>query len=93
LKGAIRHETDRHFFEAGCWAHTGQDSSSGVGAESVIGIFFRTVYIGYALGNMAEGIDTDRIIKMCLFTIFPGAYRRPELCKQKYVKTDEKGGR
>jgi putative hydrolase of HD superfamily len=27
----------------------------------------RTVYIGYVLGAMVDGADTDRLVKMCLF--------------------------
>jgi putative hydrolase of HD superfamily len=80
-------------FEAGMLKRTPRTGFQflGSGAESVAEHIFRTVYIGYALGNMAEGADTDRIIKMCLFHDLPEA-RTGDLnyVNKKYVKTDEK---
>lgn len=62
----------------------------GSGSESVAEHIFRTVYIGYALGNMAQDADTDKIIKMCLFHDLPEA-RTGDLnyVNKKYVKPDE----
>ena len=80
-------------FEAGMLKRTPRTGYQflGSGAESVAEHIFRTVYIGYALGHLAEGADTDRIIKMCLFHDLPEA-RTGDLnyVNKKYVKTDEK---
>lgn len=61
----------------------------GSGAESVAEHIFRTVYIGFALGRLAVDIDTDRLIKMCLFHDLPEA-RTGDLnyVNKKYVKAD-----
>ena len=79
-------------FEAGMLKRTPRTGFQflGSGAESVAEHIFRTVYIGYVLGNMAEGIDADRIIKMCLFHDLPEA-RTGDLnyVNKKYVKTNE----
>ena len=80
-------------FEAGMLKRTPRTGFQflGSGAESVAEHIFRTVYIGYALGHLAGGTDTDRIIKMCLFHDLPEA-RTGDLnyVNKKYVKTDEK---
>jgi putative hydrolases of HD superfamily len=80
-------------FEAGMLKRTPRTGFQflGSGAESVAEHIFRTVYIGYVLGYMAEGANTDRIIKMCLFHDLPEA-RTGDLnyVNKKYVKTDEK---
>ncbi len=80
-------------FEAGMLKRTPRTGFQflGSGAESVAEHIFRTVYIGYALGSMSEGADTDRIIKMCLFHDLPEA-RTGDLnyVNKKYVKTDVK---
>jgi len=80
-------------FEAGMLKRTPRTGFQflGTGAESVAEHIFRTVYIGYVLGNLAEGADADRIIKMCLFHDLPEA-RTGDLnyVNKKYVKTDEK---
>jgi len=80
-------------FEAGMLKRTPRTGFQflGSGAESVAEHIFRTVYIGYVLGNLAEGADADRIIKMCLFHDLPEA-RTGDLnyVNKKYVKTDEK---
>lgn len=80
-------------FEAGMLKRTPRTGYQflGSGSESVAEHIFRTVYIGYALGNMSEGADTDRLIKMCLFHDLPEA-RTGDLnyVNKKYVKTDEK---
>lgn len=79
-------------FEAGMLKRTPRTGFQflGSGAESVAEHIFRTVYIGYALGNMAEEADTDRIVKMCLFHDLPEA-RTGDLnyVNKKYVKADE----
>jgi putative hydrolase of HD superfamily len=61
----------------------------GSGAESVAEHIFRTVYIGYTLGKMMKNVDTDRLIKMCLFHDLPEA-RTGDLnyVNKKYVKSD-----
>ncbi|MCI0470019.1 MAG: HD domain-containing protein [Nitrospirae bacterium] len=63
----------------------------GSGAESVAEHIFRTVYIGYTLGKMTENVDSDRIIKMCLFHDLPEA-RTGDLnyVNKKYVSADER---
>ena len=80
-------------FEAGMLKRTPRTGFQflGSGAESVAEHIFRTVYIGYVLGNMTEAADTDRIIKLCLFHDLPEA-RTGDLnyVNKKYVKTDEK---
>jgi putative hydrolase of HD superfamily len=62
----------------------------GTGAESVAEHIFRTSYIGYALGKMDESINTDRLIKMCLFHDLPEA-RTGDLnyVNKKYVEANE----
>jgi putative hydrolase of HD superfamily len=81
-------------FEAGMLKRTPRTGFQflGSGSESVAEHIFRTVYIGYALGNMTEGADTDRIVKMCLFHDLPEA-RIGDLnyVNKKYVKADEAG--
>ena len=61
----------------------------GSGAESVAEHIFRTVYIGYTLGKMTKNVDTDRLIKMCLFHDLPEA-RTGDLnyVNKKYVRAD-----
>ncbi|MEW5745837.1 MAG: HD domain-containing protein [Nitrospirota bacterium] len=79
-------------FEAGMLKRTPRTGFQflGSGAESVAEHIFRTVYIGYALGHLAGAVDTDRIIKMCLFHDLPEA-RTGDLnyVNKKYVKADE----
>lgn len=62
----------------------------GSGDESVAEHIFRTICIGYTLGNLAKDADTDRLIKMCLFHDLPEA-RTGDLnyVNKKYVKADE----
>jgi 5'-deoxynucleotidase YfbR-like HD superfamily hydrolase len=78
-------------FEAGMLKRTPRSGFQflGSGAESVAEHIFRTVYIGYALGRLAENVDTDRVIKMCLFHDLPEA-RTGDLnyVNKKYVKAD-----
>jgi putative hydrolase of HD superfamily len=78
-------------FEAGMLKRTPRTGFQflGSGAESVAEHIFRTVYIGYALGRLAENVDTDKVIKMCLFHDLPEA-RTGDLnyVNKKYVKAD-----
>lgn len=78
-------------FEAGMLKRTPRTGFQflGSGAESVAEHIFRTVYIGYTLGNMAKNVDTDRLIKICLFHDLPEA-RTGDLnyVNKKYVKVD-----
>lgn len=79
-------------FEAGMLKRTPRTGFQflGSGAESVAEHIFRTVYIGYALGRMTKNVDTDKLIKMCLFHDLPEA-RTGDLnyVNKKYVKADE----
>ena len=61
----------------------------GSGAESVAEHIFRTVYIGYTLGRLSKGVDTDKLIKLCLFHDLPEA-RTGDLnyVNKKYVRPD-----
>ena len=78
-------------FEAGMLKRTPRTGFQflGSGAESVAEHIFRTVYIGYTLGKMTKNVDTDRLIKMCLFHDLPEA-RTGDLnyVNKKYVKPD-----
>jgi putative hydrolase of HD superfamily len=79
-------------FEAGMLKRTPRTGFQflGSGAESVAEHIFRTVYIGYTLGRLSKNVDTDRMIKMCLFHDLPEA-RTGDLnyVNKKYVKADE----
>lgn len=79
-------------FEAGMLKRTPRTGFQflGSGAESVAEHIFRTTYIGFVLGKMTEGVDADRIIKMCLFHDLPEA-RTGDMnyVNKKYVDVDE----
>jgi len=79
-------------FEAGMLKRTPRTGFQflGSGAESVAEHIFRTVYIGYALGRLSKDVDTDKLMKMCLFHDLPEA-RTGDLnyVNKKYVKADE----
>ena len=79
-------------FEAGMLKRTPRTGFQflGSGAESVAEHIFRTVYIGYTLGRLSKDVDTDKLIKMCLFHDLPEA-RTGDLnyVNKKYVKADE----
>lgn len=79
-------------FEAGMLKRTPRTGFQflGSGAESVAEHIFRTVYIGYTLGNLADDIDVNKLIRMCLFHDLPEA-RTGDLnyVNKKYVKADE----
>jgi putative hydrolase of HD superfamily len=78
-------------FEAGMLKRTPRTGFQflGSGAESVAEHVFRTVYIGYTLGRLAGNVDTDRLIKLCLFHDLPEA-RTGDLnyVNKKYVRAD-----
>ena len=78
-------------FEAGMLKRTPRTGFQflGSGAESVAEHIFRTVYIGYTLGRLSKGVDTDKLIKLCLFHDLPEA-RTGDLnyVNKKYVKPD-----
>jgi putative hydrolase of HD superfamily len=79
-------------FEAGMLKRTPRTGFQflGSGSESVAEHIFRTVYIGYTLGHLSKGVDTDRLIRMCLFHDLPEA-RTGDLnyVNKKYVTADE----
>jgi 5'-deoxynucleotidase YfbR-like HD superfamily hydrolase len=79
-------------FEAGMLKRTPRSGFQflGSGAESVAEHIFRTTYIGFALGKMANHVDVDRLIKMCLFHDLPEA-RTGDLnyVNKKYVDANE----
>ncbi|HET6513876.1 MAG TPA: HD domain-containing protein [Thermodesulfovibrionales bacterium] len=79
-------------FEAGMLKRTPRTGFQflGSGAESVAEHIFRTVYIGYTLGHLAKDVDTDRLIKICLFHDLSEA-RTGDLnyVNKKYVTADE----
>jgi putative hydrolase of HD superfamily len=78
-------------FEAGMLKRTPRTGFQflGSGAESVAEHIFRTVYIGYTLGRLSKNVDTDKLIKICLFHDLPEA-RTGDLnyVNKKYVKAD-----
>jgi putative hydrolase of HD superfamily len=80
-------------FEAGMLKRTPRSGFQflGTGAESVAEHIFRTTYIGYALGKLAEGVNVDRMIKMCLFHDLAES-RTGDLnyVNKKYVNANEK---
>jgi len=80
-------------FEAGMLKRTPRSGFQflGSGAESVAEHIFRTTYIGFALGKLAQGVDVDRLVRMCLFHDLPEA-RTGDLnyVNKKYVDADEK---
>jgi putative hydrolases of HD superfamily len=63
----------------------------GSGEESVADHTCRTLFIAYVLGHMVEGVDTGRLLKMCLFHDLPEA-RIGDLnyVNKKYVTANEK---
>ncbi len=79
-------------FEAGMLKRTPRTGFQflGSGAESVAEHIFRTAYIGFTLGRLDGTVDTDRLLKMCLFHDLPEA-RTGDLnyVNKKYVKADE----
>lgn len=62
----------------------------GSGSESVAEHSFRTAMIGYCLASQVEGVDQDRVLKLCLFHDLPEA-RTGDMnyVNKKYVTVDE----
>jgi len=62
----------------------------GSGAESVAEHVFRAACIGFVLGSLSEGVDRDRLLKLCLFHDTIEA-RTGDLnyVNKKYVNVDE----
>jgi putative hydrolase of HD superfamily len=62
----------------------------GSGDESVADHTCRTLYIAYVLGQLSDGIDMGRLLKMCLFHDFPEA-RMGDLnyVNKQYVESNE----
>jgi putative hydrolase of HD superfamily len=85
-------EIAKFLFEVGMLQRTPRSGLQflGSGNESVAEHICRTVYIGYVLGAMVDGADTDRLVKMCLFHDLAEA-RTGDLnyVNKKYVIADE----
>ncbi len=62
----------------------------GSGCESVAEHILRTIYIGYTLCRMENGVDEHRVMKLCLFHDLPEA-RTGDMnyVNKKYVHVDE----
>ncbi len=62
----------------------------GSGDESVADHTCRTLFAAYVLGQLSEGIDMGKLLKMCLFHDFPEA-RMGDLnyVQKKYVEANE----
>jgi putative hydrolase of HD superfamily len=62
----------------------------GSGSESVADHTCRTLYVAYVLGQMSDGVDMCKLLKMCLFHDLPEA-RTGDLnyVNKKYVEADE----
>ena len=86
-------KTTDFLFEVGMLAKTPRSWSSflGSGKQSVAEHINRVCYIGFALANMSEGIDSSKVLEMCLFHDLAEA-RVSDLnyVHQKYNKKDEK---
>jgi len=62
----------------------------GTGEESVAEHLFRTAFIGYVLAQLEEGVDTFKVVKMCLFHDLPEARTGDQnYVYKKYVQVDE----
>jgi len=63
----------------------------GSGEESVADHTCRTLFIAYVLGQMAEGVEMGRLLKMCLFHDLPET-RTGDLnyVNKKYVSPDDR---
>lgn len=79
-------------FEAGMLAKTPRSGFFflGSGNQSIAEHLNRTVYIGYALSQMAKDVNISKVLEMCIFHDFAEA-RTSDLnyVHQKYVKSDE----
>ena len=85
-------KTADFLFEAGMLAKTPRSGFFflGSGDQSVAEHINRVCYIGFALANMAEGVNQAKVIEMCLFHDFAEA-RVSDLnyVHQLYTKRDE----
>lgn len=63
----------------------------GTGSESVAEHVLRTIFIGYALSKLEQGIDESKVVRMCLLHDLPEA-RTGDMnyVNKKYVKVDER---
>jgi len=79
-------------FESGMLAKTPRSGFHflGSGSQSVAEHLNRTVYIGFALAQMAKNVDMSKLLQMCMFHDLAEA-RTSDLnyVQQKYVKSDE----
>jgi putative hydrolases of HD superfamily len=86
------HNIANFLFESGMLKRTPRSGFQflGSGTESVAEHIFRTLYIGYVLGKLSNGVRIDRLIKMCLFHDLPEA-RTGDLnyVNKKYVDANE----
>ena len=86
------HNIANFLFETGMLKRTPRSGFQflGSGSESVAEHIFRTLYIGYVLGTLCDGVSVDRLIKMCLFHDLPEA-RTGDLnyVNKKYVEVNE----
>jgi putative hydrolase of HD superfamily len=87
LKGVVD-----FFFEAGMLKRTPRSGLQflGSGSESVAEHIFRVVLIGYTLSQMVEGVDSLKLMKLCLIHDLVEA-RTGDLnyVNKKYVRADE----
>jgi len=62
-------EIANFLFEAGMLKRTPRSGFQflGSGAESVAEHVFRAACVGYVLGSLSQGINKDRLLKLCLF--------------------------
>jgi putative hydrolases of HD superfamily len=88
----LMHNIANFLFETGMLKRTPRSGFQflGSGDESVAEHIFRTLYIGYVLGKLSNGVRIDRLIKMCLFHDLPEA-RTGDLnyVNKKYVDANE----
>jgi putative hydrolase of HD superfamily len=62
----------------------------GTGEESVAEHLFSTAFIGYVLAQLEQGVDTFKVVKMCLFHDLPEARTGDQnYVYKKYVQVDE----
>lgn len=79
-------------FEAGILAKTPRSGFHflGSGQQSVAEHTLRTALVGYALASTQEGVDADKVMKMCLLHDFAeGRTSDLNYVHQKYVVSDE----
>lgn len=79
-------------FEAGMLKRTPRSGFQflGAGAESVAEHVFRTACIGFVLGSLEEGVDRDKLLRLCLFhDIMEARTGDLNYVNKKYVQVDE----